>query len=369
MVGFRCVGQGAALVYGAGPVRLDRRKERVYIAGPRGSRGWREVRMASVRCPAWFVVAAALTALPACNVARFFRAPPPSPPPAPATVSTESRALAPGQRIPKAEVVVVAPSAPTHPMEPAIAPPAPIPAKTNDAMPNPLLEPAPRGPRPDSPLVAAVRAHLDNQFAAAVGQLKSFERPNQELLLLLLPILDAARHTDLTGRDPRSSNLLLQQLESAAEMAAKSAPLEIAKAAFVYRVVQYGVYDPLPTGHRFLPGGVGVLYAEIDRVPVLPATQTNGEQRYVTRLDGSIQLRDANGRTVELFDAEKNRMVSELPFARADFTRSPVRDFFLKVEFPMPEKPGRYSLALEIRDPTAQAERRARKVVEFQVGP
>ncbi|MBL8864634.1 MAG: hypothetical protein KF873_12670 [Gemmataceae bacterium] len=325
--------------------------------------------MASVRCPAWFVVAAALTALPACNVARFFCAPPPSPPPAPATVSTESRALAPGQRIPKAEVVVVAPSAPSPPMEPAIAPPPPAPAKSGDPMPNPLLEPTIRGPRPDTPLVAALRAHLDNQFATAVGHLKGFERPNQELLLLLLPILDAARHTDLTGRDPRAASLLIKQLESAQEVAAKSAPLEITQAEFVHRVVQYGVFDPLPAGHRFLPGGVGVLYAEIDRVPVLPATQTNGEHRFVTRLDGTIQLRDANGRTVELYDPEKNRMVPELPFARADFTRSPVRDFFLKVEFPIPEKPGRYSLTLEIRDPTAQTERRARKVVEFQVGP
>ncbi len=325
--------------------------------------------MAFARWQRLAVVAIGLANMPACQIARFFRADPPNPPPAPAAVSTESRALAPGQRIPKAEVVVVAPTAPNPPMEPAIAPPAPVPAKPGDAMPNPLLEPAPRGPRPDTPLVAAVRAHLDNQFAAAVGHLKGFERPNQELLLLLLPVLDAARHTDLTGRDPRAANLLLQQLESAAELTGKNAPLEIGTTAFVDRIAQFGVYDPLPPGHRFLPGGVGVLYAEIDRVPVLPATQAGGDRRFVTRLNGSIQLRDANGRIVELFDGEKNRMVSELPFARADFTRSPIRDFFLRVEFPVPEKPGRYTLALDIRDPTSQAERRARKVVEFQVGP
>lgn len=325
--------------------------------------------MTFARWQGLLLTALGLAGLPACQLARFFRAEPPIPPPAPATVSSESRTLAPGQRIPKSEVVAVAPIETMKPMEPAIAPPPPAPAKSGDPMPNPLLEPTIRGPRPDTPLVAALRAHLDNQFASAVGHLKGFERPNQELLLLLLPILDAARHTDLTGRDPRAANLLMKQLESAIEVAAKSAPLEITQAEFVHRVVQYGVFDPLPAGHRFLPGGVGVLYAEIDRVPVLPATQTNGEHRFVTRLDGTIQLRDANGRTVELYDPEKNRMVPELPFARADFTRSPVRDFFLKVEFPIPDKPGRYSLALEIRDPTAQAERRARKVVEFQVGP
>jgi hypothetical protein len=327
--------------------------------------------MALARWKAWIVVAAALTALPACNLARCFRAEPPSPPPAPPAEEKirETRSLAPGERISKADIVVVAPMPPAVPPDAGYVPPQP--AKTDEASVNPLLDPAKRGPRPDGPLVNAMRAHLDNRFAEAVGHLANFERPNQELLLLLLPILDTARTADLSGRDPRAANLLLHQLEAAAEVAAKGAPLEIGTTAFVYRIAQYGVYDPLPIGHRFLPGpnSIGVLYAEIDRVPVLPATQAGGERSFVTRLDGTIQLRDSNGRIVELLDAEKNRMVSELPFTRADFTRSPVRDFFLRVEFPVPEKPGRYTLALEIRDPTSQRERRARKVVEFQVGP
>ncbi len=329
--------------------------------------------MAFARWQALVLTAVGLIALPACNVSKFFHAPPPVaplPPPVEAMPKIrESMALAPGQRIAKADVVVLAPQPMPNPTEPSLAPPAPVPAKPDEMPSNPLLEPRPRGPRPDSPLVAAVRAHLDNQFAAAVGHLATYERPNQELLLLLLPILDAARTTDLTGRDPKGAALLMQQLESAAELTAKNAPLEITTAAFVYRVVQFGVYDPLPAGHRFLPGGIGLLYAEIDHVPVLDATKSNGERSFVTRLSGSIQLQDSAGRSVELFDAEKSKPVSELTFTQADFTRSPVRDFFLKIEFPVPDKPGKYTLALEVRDPTAQGNRRTRKVVEFQVGP
>lgn len=332
--------------------------------------------MELVRRPALIVVVAGLLALPACSLPRFFRHDPPAAPPPPESVrkASEFKPLSPGERISKSDVVVIAPKVSAHPAESSIPPPAPVPANAvppHELPTNPLLDQGKRGPRPDSPLVAAVRAHLENQYASAVGHLGSFERPNQELLLLLLPILDSARSTDLTGRDPRAAALLAQQLESAAELVSKNAPLEIRTATFVSRVEQFGIYDPLPLGHRFLPGpgGIGLLYAEIDHVPVLPATQSNGERRYVTRLSGSIRLQDSMGRTVELYDKEKGKMVPELPFSQTDFTRSPVRDYFLKFEFPVPEKPGRYSLALDIGDPTSQGNRRTRKVVEFTVGP
>ncbi len=283
--------------------------------------------------------------------------------------------LAPGDRIPKIEVIAKSPPVAEGPHLGPMPPPEPVPAVPSpqsgnqDIQYGSLLDQKPRGPRHENPLSAAVRAHLDNQYALAVGHLSQFDRPNQELLLLLLPILDAAQTVDLTGRNPAGASQLTRQLETAAELTSKHLPLTITTAAFVYRVVQFGVYDPLPVGHRFLPGGIGMLYAEIDHVPVLPATQANGEQSYVTRLSGSIQMQDDKGRTVELYDAEKSKMVPELPFSRADFARSPVRDFFLKIEFPVPVKPGKYSLALEIRDPTNPALRPTRKVVDFLVGP
>ncbi|QEL18035.1 hypothetical protein [Limnoglobus roseus] len=322
-----------------------------------------------------FLLVAALGSLPACSLPQFLQrdAVKPALPAAPAPGS-DFKVLQPGQRIPKVETVVLAPKAsllpPNEPVNP-IVPPDPVPASAtvpNHLPDSGLLEPRERGPRPDGPLVLALRAHLDNQYGAAVNHLGSFEKPNQELLLLLLPLLDTARTTDLTGRDPKGVADLARQLDAVGELVAKTAPLEIKTTAFVYKVVQYGVYDPLPAGYRFLPGGIGLLYAEIDRASAPPAVQSNGEAGYVTKLEGSIQLKDATGQIVNLYDIEKGKMVPELPFKRADFTRSPVRDFFLKVEFPVPEKAGKYSLILDIRDSEPDTPRRSRKVVEFQVG-
>jgi hypothetical protein len=324
--------------------------------------------MAGIRLQLLFALL--LPALPACAVTKFFSPEPAKLPPVPPPNVSEFTALAPGQRVTKAEVVAQSQRPPAaDPATESIVPAPPVPASATE--PNPLpyggsfLDPRDRAPRPDGPLVAALRAHLDNQFAAAVGHLSTFERPNQELLLLLLPLIDTARTTDLTGRDPRAAAALAKQLDTVVDLVNKSAPLEIRTTAFVHKVVQYGVYHPLPANHKFLPGGIGLLYAEIDRVPSEPAVMASGEAGHVSRLSGSLQLKDAMGRVVELYDIEKGKMVAELPFVRADFTRSPVRDFFLKIEFPVPEKAGRYSLTLEIRDPNPQSTRRVRKTVEF----
>lgn len=330
--------------------------------------------LARLRCLVTLALAAASLSLPACNWPQFLQRETPKPmPPAPPLPKSEFKAIGPGERIPKAEVVVLAPqskaSEPDEPASPIVPPP---PVQASATVPNPLpyntlLQPREQGPRPDGPLVSAIRAHLDNQYGAAVNYLGGFDKPNQELLLLLLPLLDSARNTDLTGHDPRSVAALAKQVDAVGDLVNKSAPLEIKTTAFVHRVVQFGIYDPLPAGYRFLPGGIGLLYAEIDRTSDPPAVLSNGEAGYVTKLEGTLQLKDATGQVVTLYDKESGKMLPELPFKRADFTRSPVRDFFLKIEFPVPEKPGRYSLVLEIRDPNPENPRRSRKAVDFQV--
>lgn len=319
-------------------------------------------------------LAAGSLALPACNWPQFLQRDPPKPAPAAPAPRSEFKAIGPGERVPKAEVVVLAPQTAGEPDErpSPIVPPPPVQvssATVPDPLPYGQLLPArDQGPRPDGPLVSAIRAHLDNQYGAAVSYLGSFDKSNQELLLMLLPLLDAARTTDLTGRDPRGVAALAKQVDAVGDLVNKSAPLEIKTTAFVYKVVQFGVYKPLPANYLFMPGGTAALYAEIDRVANAPAVQSNGEPGYVTKLEGTLQLKDAAGQVVTLYDVEKGKPVPELTFKRADFTRSPVRDFFLKVEFPVPEKAGRYSLVIEVRDPNPENPRRSRKAVEFQVG-
>ncbi len=218
-----------------------------------------------------------------------------------------------------------------------------------------------RGPHPDSPLVGALRAHLEHRPAAAVDQLAGFDRPNQELLLLLLPTLAEARDTDLSGRDAKAAAQLAEQLGAASAVVRKAAPLVLRKVAFAASITQYGVYEPLPESYRYLPGALANVYVELDNVPSVPT----GPDAYLTRLTTSLQVHDANGQVVEQFDPGYGRQVPLISIAQAAQTRSPVRDFFLKVEFAMPEKTGRYTLTLEVRDPANG--RKVRKVVPFTI--
>jgi hypothetical protein len=305
---------------------------------------------------------------------------------APAKIS-EFKALGPGQRLSHTDPdVVKVPKNDTKsdinsdakgdaknvPMTPEMVEPSGTTPPTSPTDPAPLqaaslFEPKNKGPRPDGPLVAAVRAHLDNQYASAVQHLAGFDRSNQELFLLLLPILDSARTVDLTGRDPKSASALVKQLSSATELVARSAPLEILSMSLVYKVVKYGVYDPLPANYQFLPGGIASMYAEIDHAPSVPAIQSNGEKSYVTRLNCSIQLIDSSGQVVDLYDKDSDKWVPTYNLFQHNFTRSPVRDFFLNVKFSVPEKPGNYTLTLDVRDPDPDHPRRVRKSIEFQV--
>jgi hypothetical protein len=317
------------------------------------------------------LIAVGLQTLPACAMSDFIRVKSAAPVEQVAQTSpmvSQFKELTPGQRIntsvPEATAVR---EVPTDANIKPITPPVSTPQEPGQLPVASLFEPKPPGPRPDGPLVSAIRAHLDNQYATAVNHLASFDRTNQELFLLLLPILDSARTADLSGRDAKTASTLMKQLTNATDLLSRSAPLEIVSAAFATKVVQFGVYDPLPADYQFAPGGIALLYAEIDHATSIPAIQSNGDKNFVTRLNGSLQLTDASGQVVELYDKENGRPMPMLPFTQHTFTRSPVRDYFLKIEFSVPEKPGRYTLNLEVRDPDQDRPRRVRKSVEFQV--
>src|SRR5205807_2475854 len=126
----------------------------------------------------------------------------------------------------------------------------------------------------DPPLVAAVRAYLDNRPDLAVEHLRGLDPPNQELLLRLLPAVALARTANL--KDPVATRVLAEQVGSAADAVARAAPLRVGKACFVWQVKQFGVFDPLPPGHQYLPGGMAVLYAEVENAPSEPTSHPGG---------------------------------------------------------------------------------------------
>lgn len=305
------------------------------------------------------LVTAGLALLPGCVVIPSEPAGPPAKPaaaarPAPAEkFATHRNITRPG------EVVRL--------NEPAAAPPAPVPdppTVTAGAVQPPVpavqvaLSPP---PPPDPPLVAAVRAYLDNRPDLAVEHLRGLDKTNQELLIRLLPAVAHAQHAD--RRDAADLAVLATKVEAAADAVARVAPLQVGKACFVSSVKQYGVYDPLPVGYAFLPGGMVQLYAEVQNAPSDPTPHPGGGDGYVTRLTCELRLFDAAGKLLAKFDP------ANVPdMAVNDFTRSQLRDVFLRLQFQVPRAAGAYTAEFAVRDPATG--RAARKAVEFRVaGP
>ncbi|CAN5532280.1 hypothetical protein BH11PLA2_BH11PLA2_39230 [soil metagenome] len=208
----------------------------------------------------------------------------------------------------------------------------------------------------EPPLMAAMRAYLDGRTDVAAERLNCFEPANQQLIMTTMTAMAHACRADLSGRNPADTAMLGSQYEAASDAAAKYAPLKVRKACFVWRVSQFGVYDPVPEKHPFLPGGSGVLYLELQNAPSQAAALPAGGPGFVTRLECSLQLTGSDGKPVGA--------VKTFPYA--EYTRSPVRDYFLKIEFDVPSNPGPYTLVVDVRDPATS--RKTRHAVDLTVG-
>lgn len=212
----------------------------------------------------------------------------------------------------------------------------------------PLLSPA---PAPDPPLVLALRDTLEGRADKAAERLAGLGASHRQIASHLLTAL--VQTSQNTG--PLEASLLTKHIDAASEIAGRLAPLKIRKACLVWRVDQFGVYEPVPDSHVFLPGGTGLLYLELANAPSVATELPAGGSGYVTRLECSHVL-SVDGQPV----------AGNKSAPHAEYTRSPVRDYFLKIEFAVPQTPGRYILAVELTDPATQ--RKAREQVEVKVG-
>ena len=250
---------------------------------------------------------------------------------------------APGQTIAKSD----APAKPeTGVATPAAGVQPPQPNETRPTLAPPALDP---------PLVAALRAYLENRPDLAAEYLRSFDPANRDLLAKLLPAAVAAR-----GGAPDA-----EALDAVALAAAKAGPIKLRKACFVSSVKQFGVYDPLPDGYAFLPGGAeGQLYLELANVVSEPTDHPRGGPGFVVRADCTLQVTDERGQTLSRFDPTNSpKGAMDL----AESTRSPCRDFFLSLKFPLPHAPGNYTLTLDVRE--ASTGRSVRHTAGFRVRP
>lgn len=219
----------------------------------------------------------------------------------------------------------------------------------------------------DPPLVLVFRAFHDNQPEKAIELLKEFDKPNQELLLQLIPAVVQSSKANLGRGDSEEGVAIARQFEAAAAAILKRTGFGIRKAVVCLEVDGFGVYTPPkdPNG-PLRRGELYSLYIELENVPCLPGVrQEDGAKGFVTRLECEMRVTDEFGQTVEIQDLNTKTPGPKSTKSKSEFTRSPVRDYYLKSVLQTPTRPGAYTVTFEVRDP--RTGRSVSKPIPFRV--
>jgi hypothetical protein len=232
--------------------------------------------------------------------------------------------------------------APTAPAELPQTSPTPLPSPIGQFIPSPIPPP------PEAPIEAALRYLRDNRPEEAIETLKRYDQPNQDVLLVLLPLAERLTHGNLNQASPHEVAHVLEQFKSLEAQLRPRAPLLIEKMRFCcpYSIRNIGEYDPLPEDYVFRAGRGGHdgeevhFYIELQNV----SSRLNGIF-YETVLTRRLEICDAQGKIVWAWDVP-----AKTP--RRSYT-SP-RDCFIAGSFPVPGliPPGRYTLRVEVKDVT-----------------
>lgn len=263
----------------------------------------------------------------------------------------ESVALNPAAAVSHHPIVPIEPDPPADPPPTVQVPPATLP---------------PLEVEPMTPLVYAIRAFQDNQPDKAVEYLKEFDKPNQELLLQLIPAVVQASKANLGKPDADEATALARQFEAAAATVLKRTGFGIRKAVVCLAVDGFGVYTPVTDPNALRRGSLYSVYLELDNVPCLPdVREKDGAKGFLTRLECEMRVSDEFGQTVEIQDVTTKSVGSKSTTIKREFTRSPVRDYFLPAVLQTPTRPGAYTVTFEIRDP--RTGRSVSKPIPFRV--
>jgi hypothetical protein len=219
---------------------------------------------------------------------------------------------------------------------------------------------------PDSPLLAAVRAHEEGKPDRAIELLAVLERPNQELVLAMLPVLTRGATIDL--RDPAATAILTDQIRTAATRIEAGAALKLDVVTLCDKVRGYGMYDPRPKGLPYGTNDSAQIYLEVRNLVSQPAVGPHGEN-YLTHYRTIAEVRDSYGRLMDQWNPDTRRTVPVVQLERKRFTRTPIHDFHILYQFLTPPAPGVYNVSLTIEDPVTQRSVKT-EPIEFRVaGP
>jgi hypothetical protein len=279
--------------------------------------------------------------------------PPPDPPPSrEVTQSSPYRT----QTISRPSPPVLAPAALPNP-EPPPRPLAPAPIRPavlrepesppTTALPSEpvILRKTPRDPA----VVEALRCLLDKRPHDAVTPLEKLDKPTQDLLLRLLPLV--ARLSEGTQNTNDT-----EELEEVIRLLRARSTLELDRICFCRRIDKFGQYEPLPNDYRFKPGEMVQVYVELQNFSI------HEEQgMYETRLASSVEIQDAQNQTVWRQDFKDRD--------RPDRSRSPRHDYFNSYRFCIPENlpPGTYRLVVRIADVHLPERKPAERTLPLEV--
>jgi hypothetical protein len=188
----------------------------------------------------------------------------------------------------------------------------------------------------------ALRFYLAGQTESAMEQLRVYEEHDQEFLLRLFPLLAQLHQAGLHAAQltPQQRQVVLESLRELSTDLRSQAPLVVRQATFCRRVQGFGKFQPVPG--QFTPGEAVGLYCEVDNLQeqVLPSGQ------YTLTLEGRLELRNGNGKTVW------HQTVQFEP----DLALSPRRDHFLFLRWHLPAhlQAGNYTLVLTLKDVPTQ---------------
>jgi hypothetical protein len=217
----------------------------------------------------------------------------------------------------------------------------------------------------DPPLVLVFRAFHDNHPEKAIEHLKEFDKPNQELLLQLIPAVVQSSKANLGKADSEEAAAVARQFEAAAASILKRAGFGIRKAIVCTAVDGFGVYEPVKDATALPRGELYSVYIELENVPCLPDVWSDGSKGFVTRLECEMRVSDEFGQTVQIMDLHTKRPGPKSTSSKTEFTRSPVRDYHLKLVLQTPARPGAYTVTFEVRDP--RTGRSVSKPIPFRV--
>jgi hypothetical protein len=337
--------------------------------------------------PRWpLLILLATGPLPGCLVIGGSSSPPAETPPptpkvvAPPPVEANNQKFAtlpsrPGQKIPANTVARTTAPPPTVAGRPPLAAQSPeAPPPPDGVMPAagepaalPLLAALPT--TPESPLLLAVRAYVDNRPDKAIEHLKSLDKSSQDFVLAVLPLLVRGAAMKANGSDPGELAVLAEQMHASAARLESRAALRIDKVVFCQWLAGFGRYDPWPENTPYRPNNVAELYVEVRHLTSEPTTTAKGEQ-FTTRAVLSVEIRDAKGRIIDQPDHDDHRL--RVPVRReecVEVTRTPPRDYWRRIRVFVPPAAGVYTATVEVRDVVSGRTAKSRPTQFTVAGP